>query len=196
MTQIDEQIVSELESKLARPTVRFLSQVSEETKKAVEGLDLQNTDITVHATIRRNDVVGVVQVMKVDALDLYGDAGGPMVRFAETIRGLVDLLNTMIATNEDDIDFELRSAEFWAKLSCLNRWIGTSSAHDELISIIQQLISQKNQEPLNQHKIRLLATGFDLLKGRLFLSDDVLDRFHGTLEQGGFDLNYVTRYEV
>src|SRR5437870_13427661 len=74
MAHSSEQIISEIEEILGRPTVRLVETLREETRRAISNIDATSAEITLYATIAHPEAstTGVAKVVEWTGAELYG----------------------------------------------------------------------------------------------------------------------------
>jgi alcohol dehydrogenase YqhD (iron-dependent ADH family) len=106
---------------------------------------------------------------------------------ASIAKNIVDILSLV----DDETEYDLKATYLWGRLKNLNRFIGISQSHDELIISLQQLASQAAFTPPSAEKLKALKVFFDKLGLKVRLSEKTLDNFYDELEKAGYDLSPV-----
>lgn len=192
MSAVAEKTVSLFEADLKNPTLKVVDALKEETKKSLGNINANSTqvEIQIYATVKSEDVLGVVPVVKWTAAELYGDSVPTFLAFKEKTQIISKALIKLISCDESDVDFELESVQVWTLIANLQRCFGASSQHDELISTLTQLVQAEKNNPLTKSKAYVLEEAFEMLNASYNINEQILDKVYDILDEGGFDLDY------
>ena len=183
--------IEENEGLLRKPSTWLRQRIKEDTKQRVTDHVEPESEVAVVAVVTNpgTDTKGVVEVAKYTASDLYGFSQAPVIDFNNAVCGILGELEKVRGIPEADLEFEVQAGYMWRSVENLQRHLGTSSSHDEALSILQQVCFAERARPFDGQKLDVLFRAFVVLRGNVFLSEAVLDEFADVLEEGGFDLN-------
>jgi hypothetical protein len=191
MKTLAEKDIEESVDLLKNPSAWLRRQIEEETKEQVTHTVTPETHVAVLAVVTNpnTDTKRVLKVANYTAADLYGLSQAPVIDFNNSVCGVLTELEKLRRIPEADLEFEVQAAYMWRSVQNLQRYLGTSPAHDEALSYLQQLCFSERAQPFDVRKLEVLYRALAVLRDNVFLSDRVLEAFADVLEEGGFELN-------
>lgn len=128
-------------------------------------------------------------VIELSLTDLYGYNQSTAVAFASEIKSIGKRIDEILLLQNDDLEFDLTATSLWGRLKQLNRFLGVSQFHDELIMTFHQLAASEAPCSPSVDKLQALKTVISKLSLKVRLSDGTLDIIYDELEAAGFDLS-------
>jgi len=183
--------IEQAERQLANPTVHLRQAIKDKTADAVEGA-LVDGAVQIWATVKADGAsTGVQSVGEFTLSEIYGYSQSAAIAFASEAASIGKDIAAIISLKDNEIEFDIKVTSLLGRIKKINRFIGISQQHDELISSFQQLVASEAVSITTTEKLVALKSAFEKLGLKVRLSDKTLDDFYDALELVGFDFSPV-----
>lgn len=183
-----ENQVLEAEKALANPSIKFRQTIKERTADAIDTSSSEG-EVELFAVVKVEGAsTGVSRVTKFTLGELYGYNQSAAIQFASELIIIGKFITEISLIKGDDLEYDLKVTSLWGRFKKLNRFIGISEFHDELIASFQQLAAQEALAIPSAEKLSVLKAAVEKLGLKVRLSDETLDNVYDALELAGFDL--------
>jgi hypothetical protein len=184
-------LISRTEEALAKPSVQLQQVIKQRTADVLED-KLSDGTVKIWGVVKGDEgSTGVQEVGEFTFSEIYGHSQSAAVSFASEAASIAKNIVDILSLVDDETEYDLKATYLWGRLKNLNRFIGISQSHDELIISLQQLASQAAFTPPSAEKLKALKVFFDKLGLKVRLSEKTLDNFYDELERAGYDLSPV-----
>ena len=190
MNTITANDVEAIEDTLRSSSPSLRNQLKVDVASAHPAICEEDSDarITLYAKVEMTgQSTGVVKVAQYAARDLYPFSDGPRLRFSDRLHLLRSKVETLLSTDEQDIDFDIQATDVLKTLMQLRDLHGTSPQHDEVISTYLMFVHSFASSALPRDAAVTLLRTLKSLEPLVHFPDETLDRVVADMEAIGVD---------
>lgn len=189
-TTADREVL-QLEELLKKPSAELRREIRERTGAALNEESPTEGTLEVWGVIKipgASTGVSSKPITEFPLSEVYGYSKSVGVLFMSEAFQIAKAFADLQKVSSDDVDAEINVTAIWHKVRNLQRFVGISSQHDELIMSLQQLVTSEVPSFLSLQKLITLKNVFEILGRKFRLSEAILDELYDVLEDAGFDL--------
>lgn len=184
--------VMQLEELLKKPSAELRREIRERTGAAVNDESPAEGTLEVWGVIKipgaSTTGVSSKPIAEFPLSEVYGYSQSAGVLFMSEASRIAKACAALQKVSSEDVDAEINATSIWHTIRNLQRFVGISSQHDELIMGLQQVVSSEAPKCLSPHKMIALKNVFETLGRKIRFSEATLDELYDVLENAGFDL--------
>lgn len=189
-TTADREVL-QLEELLKKPSSELRREIRERTGAAVNEDSPTEGTLEVWGVIKAPGAstgISSMPIAEFPLSEVYGYSHSGGVLFMSEASQIAKAFAALYRTHPEDVDAEITTTSTWHMVRNLQRFVGISHQHDELIMSLQQVVASEAPTFLSLQKMAALKTVFENLGRKVRLSEATLDELYDVLENAGFDL--------